>query len=58
MGFNAPRIIGGGQIQQPRQVNAMDQIADATWKAADMKQKQGETNNVNQDTWQGLYNCT
>ena len=40
MGFNAPRIIGGGQIQQPRQVNAMDQIADATWKAADMKQKQ------------------
>ena len=40
MGFNAPRIIGGGQIQQPRQVNAMDQIADATWKAAEMKQKE------------------
>ena len=41
-GFNAPRIIGGGQIQQPRQVNAMDQIADATWKAAEMKQKEDD----------------
>ena len=40
MGFNAPRIIGGGQIQQPQQVDAMGDIADSTWKAAEMKQTQ------------------
>ena len=42
MGFNAPRIIGGGQIQQPQQVDAMGDIADSTWKAAEMKQTQEE----------------
>ena len=42
MGFNAPRVIGGGQIIQPQQVDAMGDIQDAVFQAADMKQKQKE----------------
>ena len=37
-GFNAPRIIGGGQIQQPREVNALDEVADRLSEVYEQKE--------------------